>query len=212
MRGAGERSAESLHASTPAGRTRSNEAKLLPMPIAGPSLAMRTLQACATAGSAVSAQAPLHCYTQRTHVPQRSAGRRAQRGDLRRRRCHARAEGTARSGKGGGAARFVRRAPLAAQQTSALPALMSSGAEPQAPAAKKMRVEVEPPPGGWQPRRKPNLLGEWADAAAPPLRPAWLVKSALGLPAGHPSPAALQSCRVALQVRPLRRAALPSRH
>ena len=78
---------------------------------------------------------------------------------------------------------------------------MSSGGA-EAPAAKKMRVSVEPPPGGWQPRRKPNLLGEWADVAAPPLRPAWLVKSALALPAGHPSPAALQGCRVALQVRP----------
>ena len=78
---------------------------------------------------------------------------------------------------------------------------MSSGAEPQAPAAKKMRVAA--PPEGWQPRRRVNVLGEWADGPAQPLRPAWLVKSALGLPVGHPSPAALQGCRVALQVRRL---------
>lgn len=78
--------------------------------------------------------------------------------------------------------------------------LMSSGGEAAAPAAKKMRLGA--PPEGWLPRRKVNVLGEWADGPAAPLRPAWLVKSALALPAGHPSPAALQGCRVALQVRP----------
>jgi hypothetical protein len=81
-----------------------------------------------------------------------------------------------------------------------LPFLMSSGGEAAAPAAKKMRLGA--PPEGWLPRRKVNVLGEWADGPAAPLRPAWLVKTALALPAGHPSPAALQGCRVALQVRP----------
>jgi hypothetical protein len=89
---------------------------------------------------------------------------------------------------------------------------MGDGAAPDSPPrAKRMRVAAAAAGEGaadggavaaW-PHRKPrtNLLGEWADAPAPALQPAWLVKTPLALPSGHPSPGALQGCRVALQAR-----------
>jgi hypothetical protein len=91
---------------------------------------------------------------------------------------------------------------------------MSGGAAPDSPPrAKRMRVAAaaaEAEGGGlasgggarfFPARRVPNLLGEWANAPAPALQPLWVVKSALALPAGHPSPGALQGCRIALQAR-----------
>jgi hypothetical protein len=93
---------------------------------------------------------------------------------------------------------------------------MSGGGAPESPPrAKRMRVAAAAAAaedgggsggsggGGrfFPSRRVPNLLGEWADAPAPALQPLYVVKSSLALPAGHPSPGALQGCRIALQAR-----------
>jgi len=71
-----------------------------------------------------------------------------------------------------------------------------------APDAKRLRVEGQAASvmASAARRGKPHerLLGDWGCAPAS-LAPAWLVKSALALPAGHPSPGAVQGSRLVLR-------------
>jgi len=78
------------------------------------------------------------------------------------------------------------------------------------PLPKRMRLDgnkpgaatSEPAASTAPPRRGKShvrQLGDWAAAPVCTLSPAWLVKSATQLPAGHPSPAAVQSSRLVLR-------------
>lgn len=66
------------------------------------------------------------------------------------------------------------------------------------PPAKRLKQDMAASP--WPKRLPKSPLGAWSDTPPHPLRATWLLSSPLALPDGRPSPAALQGCRVALQV------------